>query len=66
MTISKIPTTPIPPALCSRQGTVTASIRRRMDAYREVLGDGEMSVIGLLGLGGVAGAAGTAAVTGDF
>ena len=37
-----------------------------MDAYREVLGGGEMSVIGLLGLGGVAGAAGTTAVTGDF
>src|SRR5262249_17188816 len=35
-------------------------------AYREVLGGGEMSVIGLLGLGGVAGAAGTTAVTGDF
>jgi hypothetical protein len=37
-----------------------------MDAYREVLGGGEMSVIGLLGLGGLAGAAGTTAVTGDF
>jgi hypothetical protein len=37
-----------------------------MDAYREVLRGGEMSVIGLLGLGGVAGAAGTTDGWGDM
>jgi hypothetical protein len=38
----------------------------RMDAYREVLGSGVTSVIGLLGLWGVVGAAGTTAMTGGF
>jgi hypothetical protein len=37
-----------------------------MENYREVPGEGVMSVTGLLGLCGVVGTAGTAVVTGDF